>query len=135
MGRAEIVIPPQTVQLRHTLPDGTWHVDWMLDLTGTDEGPLTTFRLERRLDELAPGDRLAATRIADHRRDYLGYEGEISDGRGHVERLAAGRIEALQSLGDTWGLLVLWQRDALPSHRQRLRLHRVEDDRWRVEIC
>lgn len=30
---------------------------------------------------------------ADHRREYLTYEGPISGDRGHVRRVAAGRIE------------------------------------------
>ncbi|MHC4989784.1 MAG: hypothetical protein ACYTGC_02295 [Planctomycetota bacterium] len=126
------VNPPQTVQLRHTLPDDTAHIDWMLDLSGA--GPLTTFRLSRRLDELVPGEGLDAQRIADHRRVYLTYEGDVSDDRGRVDRLAWGRIEALQNVGETWGLLVQWKTLDGKTRPQRLCVRHVDGDQWRVTV-
>jgi hypothetical protein len=97
-----------TVQLRHDLPDGSSHIDWLIDLDPVREGSLATFRLERRVDDLCAGEVLTAERLADHRRLYLDYEGPVSDGRGVVRRLASGRIEALQTLGDLWALVVCW---------------------------
>ena len=47
---------------------------------------------------VAPGNwpvELKCQRIADHRKDYLTYEGEISGGRGRVTRVDAGRARVL----------------------------------------
>ena len=84
--------PRRTVLLRHTLPDGTWHFDWMIDRDG--EGPLVTFRVQDRL-EFEEISAFAAQRIGDHRRVYLDFEGEVSGGRGRVERVAAGVVDRL----------------------------------------
>jgi hypothetical protein len=35
----------------------------------------------------------SAIRLPDHRKDYLDYEGEISEGRGTVSRISAGTYE------------------------------------------
>jgi hypothetical protein len=52
-------------------------------------GPLVTFRVQHRPD--APETRwFEAERIADHRREYLAYEGAVSGGRGEVERIGVG---------------------------------------------
>lgn len=102
-----------TVILRHDCPDGSHHFDWMID---AGEG-LTTFRVRERID--GPGlDVFEAERLADHRRAYLDYEGEISGGRGFVTRVARG-----------------WCRVGLLSDREadlRLRFGR-DEARWRGE--
>ena len=41
-----------------------------------------------------------ATKLADHRRIYLTYEGEISDGRGRVSIESEGEFETEQSAND-----------------------------------
>ena len=41
-----------TVQLVHTMPDGTTHIDWMFAPNDDPETPLTTFRVPMRLDRL-----------------------------------------------------------------------------------
>jgi hypothetical protein len=58
--------------------------------------------------ELEPGAALATwrspdwpptcsvERIADHRREYLGYEGPVSNDRGYVRRVEAGTYEWVQ---------------------------------------
>ena len=102
----------RTVQLRHELPDGSWHIDWMLDLDAGGAGRLMTLRLVARVDDLAVGDRLEAQRIADHRRSYLDYEGPISGERGQVIRVANGYIAALDSVADHWHLVQLLLRVA-----------------------
>lgn len=76
------------VLLRHELPDRTWHYDWMIEQEGNER--LVCFRVTVRVDELTPGARFEGDRLADHRRAYLEYEGEISGGRGRVTRVAAG---------------------------------------------
>ena len=100
-----------TVQLRHELPDGSSHVDWMLARDPLGRAPLVTFRLPGRVDELAPGTdggTMRAERIADHRPSYLTHEGPVSRGRGVVRRLRSGRI--LEWTGDEagWRLTLLW---------------------------
>ena len=54
---------------------------------------LTTWRIP----EWPPEQYVPATPLAEHRRDYLDYEGPVSNNRGSVKRVAAGtcRIEAL----------------------------------------
>lgn len=86
------------VLLRHELPgdavradtgrEASWHYDWMIEEEG-NEG-LVCFRVMVRVDALARGERFEGERLADHRRAYLAYEGEISGGRGRVMRVAAG---------------------------------------------
>lgn len=82
------------VLLKHTLPDGSSHLDWMLDIGGTEGARLVTYRLERRPDDVAVTT-LDALRLEDHRRVYLDYEGEISGGRGEVERVCSGTVRVL----------------------------------------
>lgn len=71
--------------LEHAAPDGL-HWDLLIELPGRDG--LATWRLDR--NPLAAAGPIAATRIADHRRAYLEYEGEISGNRGVVRRLDRG---------------------------------------------
>lgn len=53
-----------------------------------------TFRVARRID--SGWGPFAAERIADHREAYLTYEGQVSEGRGTVRRVAAGECEILE---------------------------------------
>lgn len=93
------------VLLRHELPDGSWHHDWMFEHpsacdaggaggVGGAAGGLITFKLAPSVS-WPPGTRFEAERLADHRREYLQYEGPISGGRGVVRRVASGecRVE------------------------------------------
>jgi hypothetical protein len=121
---------PRTVQLRHDLPDGSWHIDWMIELE-QGGGGLATFRLPRRVDDLCAGESVEALRLEDHRRAYLDYEGPVSGGRGTVRRLASGRISRFGEGAGHWLLDVEWD----PRRRQRLCLHRAAGDtpRWVVQ--
>lgn len=83
------------VLLRHDLPDGTHHYDWMLERPEGDA--LLTFRVGLRIDDPAC-TRFDGVRLADHRAAYLTYEGEVSGGRGRVTRVAWGTVEALRDL-------------------------------------
>ena len=118
----------RTVQLLHELPDGTSHVDWMIARDRAGQEPLITFRLQRRIDELKPGQRMAAERIADHRPAYLDYEGPVSDKRGSVRRLAWGTVIREHRQGSSWDFEIRWQDrgDGVPI-RQQLRLAPLED--------
>jgi hypothetical protein len=74
------------VVLEHDSPQGGRHWDLLVEATGTERLP--TWRLER--NPLDTDAEIPATRIQDHRRLYLDYEGEISGGRGVVRRLDRG---------------------------------------------
>ncbi|MFM9958339.1 MAG: hypothetical protein ACKVZJ_09685 [Phycisphaerales bacterium] len=90
--------------LRHTLPDGSHHFDWVLGLCSMeaaqaepDRRDAVTFRVAERVDVERGADGAASQprliegeRLPDHRRRYLWYEGEVEGGRGCVERVAAG---------------------------------------------
>ncbi|MEQ9095059.1 MAG: hypothetical protein RIE32_02215 [Phycisphaerales bacterium] len=82
-----------TVLLRHDLPDGTHHYDWML---ATDEaGPLLTFRLDRDISQ--DNEPFEGLRLPHHRRHYLTYEGPISGNRGSVRRVHSGWCRVLEA--------------------------------------
>jgi hypothetical protein len=84
----------KTVLLEHRLADGASHYDWMLELEegdDPDERSLVTFHVDSRIDSGDAGQ-FDATRIDDHRRVYLQYEGMIAGGRGVVRALALGLL-------------------------------------------
>lgn len=102
---------PPTVLLRHTLPDGTSHYDWLLaraDRVGDDERALLTFRVADRVDLLRAGAS-PATRLPDHRGLYLAYEGPVSGDRGSVERVAAGRCRIVHEGRDLVEAEAQWE--------------------------
>ncbi len=87
----------RTVVLRHELPDGSHHFDWMLErlgcMGGDEDRSLVTFRLS---GSPVGVNTLDAEAIADHRKRYLWYEGPVSDQRGHVTRVASGECQWLR---------------------------------------
>ncbi|MCC7388292.1 MAG: hypothetical protein IT431_05945 [Phycisphaerales bacterium] len=108
---------PRAVVLRHDLPDGSHHFDWLLEPTPGDAGDervLIAWRLP--VAPPAPSGRFEAVRLEPHRRLYLTYEGPIAGGRGTVARVASGtgeiladtpgRFEAVVRLGDLRLVLV-----------------------------
>lgn len=83
------------VLLEHTLPDGQRHWDWLIERPdGGAGGLLISYRVEQRIDHVGGGEgrSFGAVRMADHRRLYLAYEGEVSGGRGRVVRVATGEV-------------------------------------------
>lgn len=100
----------------------------MIARDAAGEEPLISFRVQRRIDKLLPGQRANAERIADHRPAYLDYEGTISGDRGSVRLLTRGSVvnESRQS-PSSWTLEIRWQgRGDGVSIRQRLRLQPLE---------
>ncbi|HLP85515.1 MAG TPA: hypothetical protein VK157_14295 [Phycisphaerales bacterium] len=81
----------QWVVLKHTLPDGTWHYDWLFEPAA--DAPLLTLRVN---SPLRTGE-FPCERLPDHRRIYLTYEGPISNNRGHVTREQQGDIISVAS--------------------------------------
>ena len=48
------------------------------------------------------GETSSADRLADHRIDYLTYEGPVSDDRGKVHRIEAGECKIISSNSETF---------------------------------
>jgi hypothetical protein len=121
------------VLLEHRLPDGSSHLDWMIAVDPAGTGPLVSFRLARRVDELRGGEQLAAEMIGDHRPAYLEYEGPVQGGRGHVRRLARGVVVWLERGERRIVLAASWGDPPRPAPG-RLELERLDQDstRWQV---
>lgn len=85
----------RTVLLVHTLPDGSAHIDWMVECPLARAGApsaahrLATWRVVARIDR-PPHRPFRAVRLPEHRDRYLVYEGPLAGGRGSVRRLASG---------------------------------------------
>lgn len=126
--------PVPTVQLRHTLPDGAAHIDWMIARDAAPGSALLTFRLPRGLHTLEPDATMTAEPIGDHRAAYLTYEGPISGNRGEVVRITRGRVTAARWIEpDCQAAVELeWLAPALPINRQRLELRRADSGNWSV---
>jgi len=106
------------VVLHHT-GFGEPHYDLMFE--SSPGGTLTTFRAP----DWPPVAGDALTRLGDHRRAYLDYEGPVSNNRGEVKRAASGTCEV--SIATTQMTIRLVKPQAL------LLLLRLEkDDRWLV---
>ena len=106
-----------TVQLRHELADGQWHVDWMLARDETS--PLVTIQLKDRLDRLEKGLAVLGNFLGDHRRRYLTYEGPLTGGRGEVHQVATGHLLKWVCDGDKWWITVQWDN----GPQQQLQIH------------
>ena len=79
---------PQFVLLEHDHPELHW--DFMLE---RGDG-LQTWRLDRIPSEAG---QIAAVALPDHRKEYLDYEGPVSQDRGSVARIDRGNFELLES--------------------------------------
>lgn len=125
--------PLPTVLLRHELPDGSWHIDWMLGQDPQGHDRLLTFRLPRSPIGLAATETMLIERIGEHRRDYLEYEGPVSAGRGTVKRIASGHIVAWSDRDEGWELNVKWEDEqAGDDSPETYRLEPIEDSHWRL---
>ena len=103
---AAIDQPLRYVVLRHEGVEST-HFDLMFE-TGPGSA-LATWR-----SAIWPVDRQTRlTKLPDHRRDYLAYEGPVSGGRGWVRRVAAG-AHTVQHPTGTWVIEFL-PPDLLPA--------------------
>lgn len=132
---------PRAVILRHDLPDGSWHYDWMIERSIPDLEPrpgpgperrLLTFRLDPA-PAPPPADPAAgpfqADRLPDHRAHYLDHEGPVSGGRGTVTRVASGPGEVLRDSPE--GAVIACTFAGL-ARRFRARPD-APSGRWRVE--
>ncbi|HLO40345.1 MAG TPA: hypothetical protein VK176_04920 [Phycisphaerales bacterium] len=81
------------VVLVHMLPAGDAHFDWLIQASPDASDRVLTFRTR-----IHPAEGLvfSADKLADHRSIYLTYEGEVSGGRGSVQRVWEGTIERVE---------------------------------------
>ncbi|MBX3389302.1 MAG: hypothetical protein KF691_07580 [Phycisphaeraceae bacterium] len=117
----------QSVLLRHTLADGSAHLDWMIERVDPASA-LITFRLALESDLMRAGE-IGAERIADHRRDYLEYEGIITGGRGSVKRIA--EFEAFELLESEDRFSVVLQSAGTGGRRMKWTGERENGPRWK----
>ncbi|HTW94488.1 MAG TPA: hypothetical protein VMD30_06835 [Tepidisphaeraceae bacterium] len=88
-------MPLRYVILRHE-GWGETHFDLMFE---TSPGsPLATWRSPT----WPPADVNLLTRLPDHRREYLDYEGPVSNNRGIVHRVEQGHCQIDRPDGQTW---------------------------------
>lgn len=123
--------PVPAVQLRHELPDGSWHIDLMIAVDPEGTQPLITFRLPLAIGDLSPGRPTPITALGDHRPTYLRYEGPVSGGRGTVKRVWYGRARWIRRDPDSF-LLSL---SPTPRGETTIRLTRQVDDRWILDFA
>lgn len=125
--------PLRWVLLRHTLADGSWHFDWMLERErpAAPDDPnarrLLTLRTLTRPDELTPAA-FDAVLIPDHRARYLDYQGPISGGRGRVDRVVGGTCLWHELGGSRMDVQLL------TPHRRRWRGEPIEGSDWRFVL-
>lgn len=117
----------RTTLLRHVLADGSWHVDWLIEVEPVARERLPTFRLNDRPDR-ANADSFVGTLLGDHRRAYLDYEGPVSGDRGRVEQLATGRVVRLSGWPESIDVTV-----ELENVRWRWRGTPGDDAEWFFE--
>ena len=118
---------PRFVLLEHSLPPGRprgLHWDFMLELGQT----LRTWALP---SVPAPGEPMECDSLADHRADYLDYEGPVSGDRGSVRRIDAGVFELL---ADTPAGLQIALHGAVLQGLVRLTPLATQDQRWSFEF-
>lgn len=97
------------------------HWDLMLE----DQDFLWTWALP----QLPPGLIEAAQRLPNHRSLYLEYEGELSNGRGSVSKVASGEYQRLKGEPTyDFRLIVDW-----PEKKMVVRFQQTDNDYWRID--
>ena len=114
--------PLRYVVLHHTGGTESSHFDLMFEtLPGS---MLATWRSETWPIELP----VQLTRLRDHRRLYLEYEGDLADHRGTVYRVAEGNCEVEVGADAVWTIRLL-----SGISPQSLVFTRLDAGAWRVE--
>ncbi|MGE3820644.1 MAG: DNA polymerase ligase N-terminal domain-containing protein [Isosphaeraceae bacterium] len=79
---------------RFALLEHRWNgVHWDFMLERPETGTLRTWAIDAPIE---PERELPARALADHRLDYLDYEGEVSGGRGSVRRVDRGEYTTVE---------------------------------------
>lgn len=95
------------------------HFDLMLH----QDNSLKTWRLTNRLQEGIQ----TATSLADHRLDYLTYEGPVSGNRGTVKRIASGEYTTVAKSESQWQVTL---RGIL---RGTMKLTHLKKENWQLD--
>lgn len=119
----------RTTFLQHTLPDGSWHIDWLIEVEPGEQPRLPTFRLADRPDREGVQS-FAGELLPDHRRRYLDYEGPVSGNRGHVRTVAQGDVIAVTGWPESLDVTVVLRHDGA---RWRWQGRPVAEAHWRFE--
>lgn len=110
-------VPPSDTEL------GRRGTHWDLMLEDTE------FLWTWAIPSLPPGTIEAALRLPNHRRLYLDYEGEVSNGRGTVSRVARGEFQRLNEWqGHDFRLAVDW-----PKQNSIIRFQQANEIYWRID--
>ncbi len=100
---------PRFVVLRHDTTDDSprgnlSHFDWMFDVGDS----LRTFA-STIIESFETPFEIEAESIADHRLEYLDFQGELTDHRGHVQPVIWGNYQNLCHDIDRWEMRLAWQ--------------------------
>ena len=120
-----------TALLLHTTEAGR-HYDWLIGTPDHRKAPdarLWTARVEHPTGDWTALGRFGLTALPPHRREYLHYQGPISDGRGRVARVDRGRA----LIRGWWcGRIVLDVR--LMHFRGCIEVSAIAGDAWRASV-
>lgn len=78
----------------------------------------------------ADGDEVAADELGRHRREYLDYEGEVSNNRGRVVRIAEGTYETDSETAILWRVTLQGAVITGPAELQR---DDERESRWKLK--
>ena len=100
---------PRFVVLHHVMPpdaERTSHWDLMLQMRNcsllSEESANKTLRTWEMPNPIKRAQTVLARRLPDHRDVYLEYEGDLSDGRGAVERVMEGLVRWIEETDDKY---------------------------------
>ncbi|MDJ0507765.1 MAG: DNA polymerase ligase N-terminal domain-containing protein [Crocosphaera sp.] len=99
------------------------HYDLMLD----DGDALATWQLEIPLSEIVEKQTISVHKIQDHRLFYLTYEGDISGGRGKIQRIDFGYYQPLMIQVFYWDFILRGQQS---TNHYQLRKINPDDNTW-----
>ena len=121
-GRISPALPVlRFVVLKHSGIDVP-HFDLMFETF--DGSPLVTWR-----SPLWPiSVRTLIIRVADHRREYLDIEGDISGNRGYVQRIARGYFNPVHISDGYWRITI---RDLMAT--TELEFQHEADEKWHIQ--
>ena len=123
------MLPLRTAVLLHTTAEGE-HFDWLVESPHDRGGRLWTARVKLPPKAWPDAGRLVMQEALPHRREYLAYQGPISEGRGEVRRVALGWAESRLWTVTRRVLRV----DLVPIHAMIL-MRRIAPDRWLADVC
>jgi hypothetical protein len=100
--------PFPTVVLKHDLPDGTTHFDWLLGVDAAGERPLISFRAKERPDLHTENRWIELEARPDHKPEYLHTEGKLEGDKGTITRLARGEVFSWREISHGWNMMIDW---------------------------